>query len=265
MSVFQPLSNDTYRLPRCQVLFRKQGSTKWSNLGDVEALSITPELTEIERYGKDSSTRVLRRSDVVQKDANGSMTLMQATADVRGMLFMSDPDTYVAQDSVAAGEAEFSAVEAGGIYRLDSLDVTVSAVTDGDDVDPVPFVEGTHYRVDRRTGFIEVLALPETGDGDMVVTYTAPEITSTEKRQSLGLMSNNGVRGSLFIRGQGDIGPVEEVELWDVEIRPSGDIALQGEDDYASMELSMRIYADGTQAEGYQLGRIRSIPKTALA
>jgi hypothetical protein len=266
MSIFTPLPNDTYSLPRAQVLFRRHGTEKWINLGDVEAFSYTPELTEIERYGKDSDTRVLRRSDVIQKDANGSMTLVQMSDVVRGMMFMSDPDSYAAQAEVTAGTYTITNVEPGGIYRLPAFDVTVTAITDGNETEPVNYVEGTHYKVDRRTGFIEILAIPEGASGtDAEVTYDAPEVTATEKRQELGLMQNNGVRGSLFVRGQGAVGPNDEVELWDCEIRPSGDVQLQGEDDYQQIELSFRVYADGTKPAGFEYGRIRSIPKTPLA
>jgi hypothetical protein len=265
MSIFTPLPNDTYSLPRAQVLFRKQGTEKWINLGDVEAFSLTMETEFIERYGKDSGSRVLRRSDLIQKSCNGTMTLMQMTPAVRGMLFMSDPDSYAVQEAVTDAVVSITGVEAGGIYSLPHFDVSITSITDGAEVDPVSYAEGVHFKVDRRTGFIEILAIPEGAAGaDIEVTYDAAAVGADDKRQELGLLSATSVRGTLFARGQGDIGPNDEVTLWDVEITPNGDVQIQGGDEYQQVELSLRVQADGTHP-GFEYGRIREIPKTPLA
>jgi hypothetical protein len=265
MSVFTPPSDGLYELPRIQVLFRKQGESKFVNLGDTDAFTWTPNLTEIERYGKDSSTRVLRRTDVIQKDATIGMTLYQMTDTARGMLLMAEPDAYLAQDAVADGDVTFTNPAAGDIYSLGVRDVTLTSVTDGTTPTPVAYVVNVNYKVDRRTGMIEILSVPDGADTDLVIAYTAPAILETAKRWSGGPMSNNGVRGTLFLRGQGDIGENHEAWFWDVKLRPNGDVAFQGEDDYASIQLTGRCYADGTQPTGYEYGRMTSIPKTALA
>lgn len=264
MSVFTPLSTDLYSIPRVQILFRKKGSTKYINLGDAEAFTITPDLTEIERYSKEYPTRTLARTDVTQRGGTIGLTLLHFTPTLRGAMFMADPTSTLVQTAVLAGSVEFDGVAVGDIYSLGAVDVAVSAVTDGES-SPKAYTAGTHYRVDRRTGFVEILAKPDGAGSDITVSYTAPEITAAAARQSLGLMANTGVRGEIFARGVGDIGPLDEVTLWDVELRPSGDIEIQGGDDYQQIALTGRLYADGTKASGYQYGRIRAIPRTALS
>lgn len=262
-TIFTPLSNDGYRIPRAQVLFKRAGSDRFVNLGDVESFNVTPELTEIERYSKEYSTRVKTFSAVVQKNASISMTLMHLTDTARAMLFMTDVDGKLVQSAVADGEVTFENVAAGDIFDLGARDVTVSAVTDGE-VAPVSYTLGTHYKVDRRTGKLEIIAVPGTAGDDVKIEFTAPAITANDKRWMGGLMKAQGVRGTVFVRGLSDLGANEEASFWDVEFRPSGDIAMQGEDDVANIEVSGQVYADGTRPAGFELGEIAVIPKTAL-
>jgi len=264
MSVFTPLSDELYSLPRAQILFRVKGTDRWTNLGDCEAFAITPNLTEIERWGKDSDTKVLRRTDVVQKGGDVKLTLLQMTDTIRGLLFMADPTSYLIQAAVTDGNAVFTDVAVGDIYSVGAVDVAVSAVTDGAAGTPVAYTEGTHYKVDRRTGFVEIIAKPGTAGDDLHITFSAPAVASTDKRFSGGFMQTNGVRGTLMARGQGAVGSNQEVMVWDVKLRPDGDIAIQGEDDYQQITLTGKMYSDGTQAPGFEYGRVRTIPKTAL-
>jgi hypothetical protein len=265
MNVFTPVSSEYLSLPRCQVLFRPQGKEKYINLGDVETFNLTPNLTEISRYSKEYSAKTLCRSDVVQKEMTISLTLMHLTPQMQAALYMSESaESYLVQAAVVAGSKTISGIEPGDIISLGASDVTVSGIESDDNV-PVPYVLGMHFRVDRRSGFVEILAVPSTAGDGAVVSFTAPEIAATAKRQNIGIMSGSGIKGELFARGVGDIGPQQEVTLWSVELRPSGDIEIQGGDDYRQVQLSGKVYADGTQAAGFEFGRVRDIPKTALA
>jgi len=257
-NVFTPLSNEHYAVPRAQAAFRKHGTEKFVNLGDVESFTLTPNITEIERYSKEYSTRTLARSDVVQKDVTIGMTLLHMTPLIKSILYMADDESVAVQSAISAGSATFAHVEAGDIYSLDAMDVTITEVTAGSTTLTSP----ADYKVDRRTGFIEFL---KDATGAVTVEFTAPEIASAAKRASFGLMQTNGVRGELFLRGVGDIGAQHEVRIWDVELRPSGDIEEQGGDDYQQVQITGRVYADGTQAPGFEYGRLRAIPRTALA
>lgn len=265
MNVFTPLSNEFYSYGGGQLLLRLRGTTKYVNLGDCESLGISMNIEEIQRYSKEYGVRTLARSDVVQKDGTLNLTLVHMTDLVRGMLYMADPTSYVEQAAITAGSVTFDNVEVGDIYSLGALDVTITSATDGTTTVPVEYSVTDHLKVDRRTGFFEVIGKPDGADAKLTVAFTAPQITATAKRQDLGLMSTNGLRGELVFRSVASVGPQDEITLWDVELKPSGDVELQGGDDYKQVQLTGRILADGTKPAGYQYGRIRSIPRTALA
>ena len=262
MSVFTPLSNEFYSYGGGQVLFRLRGTTKYINLGDAESLGIAMSIEEIQRYSNEYATRPLARSDLVQKDGTVNITLVHMTDVIRGMLYMAEPTSYVVQEAITAQTVTFDNVEIGDIFKLGARDVTVSAAVDGAGES---YSIADHLKIDRRTGFFEVIGKPAEADEQLKVTFSAPQITETAKRQSLGLMSSNGVRGELVFRSVASVGPQDIVSLWDVELKPAGDVELQGGDDYKQAQLTGRILADGTKPAGFQYGQIESIPRTALA
>jgi hypothetical protein len=265
--VFTPVSPDNLFMSRCQVLFSERGTDRFVNLGDFEELGTTPNLTEIERFSKEYPTSTLVRTDVIRKDVSISMTAKSLTPAARAMLFMAaSTKDYLVQAAVAAGEAIFEDVNVGDIFSLGARDISVTSVTDGAVSDPVTYVLGTHYRIDRRTGYLEITAIPSGAAGtDIEVSFSAPAITAADKRQHLGVLAGRGIRGRLFIRGISDSDKDHiEATFWDVEIRPSGDIALQGGDDFGDITLTGRVYADGTRPAGKEIGEVAVIPRAPL-
>ena len=255
---FRPLSSDSYAKWSLQAAFQPEGTDGAVKLGDIEALGYTPNITEIERYSREYPEKTLTRSDVIQKDASLSMTLLSITNLVRGILFMDEPESYLAQAAVTDGTRTITGVKVGRIYSLGYRDVTIVSFDDGE-VAPITYVADTHYRLVAETGDIEILAIPAGAGEDAEISFTAPEILETAERQQLGIMAGNGVRGKLTCWGTNDIGEAVHVEFWDVKLTPTGEVALQGGDDYTQVQVQGRVYADGTKASRFRYGRVTVI------
>ncbi len=117
------------------------------------------------------------------------------------------------------------------------------------------YVEGTHYRWFGETGDFEWLSKTVGADGG-VMEVSAAAITAAEQRQQLGIMATNGLRGKLTLWGANDIGEAVHIEFWDVKLTPSGEVALQGGDEYTQIPLTGRVYADGTKPARFRYGRM---------
>jgi len=250
------LGNDNYAKWSLQGVFTPQGEEGGINLGDIEALGYTPNLVEIERYSKEYAEKTLARSDVIQKDAALSFTLLSLIPEVRAALFMDEPDQMLTQ-SASTKTVAFAKLVRGRVYATGLRDVTITTFDDGAVEDPVEFVEGTHYRLISETGHIEWIGTTVAEGG--VAEVSGAAITETAGRQQLGIMAGNGLRGKLDLFGSNEIGTPMHIELWDVKLTPTGEVALQGADDYTQVQLQGRVYADGTKAARFRFGAVTDL------
>lgn len=249
------LGNENYAKWSLQAVFTPHGEDGGINLGDVEALGYTPNLVEIERYTKETAEKTLARSDVIQKDAALSFTLMSLIPEVRAALFMDEPDQMLTQ-SAATKTVTFSKLVKSRVYATGLRDITVTTFEDGAP-EPADFVEDTHYRVISETGHIEWIGATVTDGG--VAEVSGAAITAEGGRQQLGIMAGNGSRGKLDLFGSNEIGTPMHIEMWDVKLTPTGEVALQGADDYTQVQLAGRVYADGTKAPRFRFGCVTDL------
>lgn len=253
-----PLSGDELAKWAFQGAFQRHGTDGAVKLGDMETIGFSPTYEESERYSREYPTRTLVRSDVKQKDATFTATLMSITGTALGMIFMDDPDQYVAQAAAAEQTRIIEGVKVGRIYNLGKRDVTITSFDDGEN-EPVDYVAGTHYRLVPQTGDVEIVAIPAGAASDAVIEFSAAEIVESDGRQELGLMANNGVRGKLTLWGINDIGVSIHVEIWDIEWRPNGEVQIHGSDEYLQLPVTGRVYADPSQPVRFAFGRITII------
>lgn len=254
---FLPLDADIAKFVT-QGAFTPQGEEGAIKLGDIEACTYTPTYTTIERYSREYPTKTLTASDTIQTDGAVAMTLLSMTKLTYAALF-GDAVESVLEQAAAAGQTKtFAAVKVGRIYNLGYRDVTITSADDGS-AGPVAWVEGTHYRAVEETGDIEVLAIPATAGPDLHVEFDAAAILASADRGQWGLMANDGIRGKLTLWGISDIGQNLHVELWDVRLRPTGDVAFQGGDDYTQVQVSGKLFADGSKGNKFRYGRVTAI------
>lgn len=250
--------NDSYAKWATQGTFMPHGQDGATKLGDIEALGGTPTLTEIERYSREYPEKTLTRTDVIQKDMALALTVFSLTPMIRSALFMGSPDSYIEQEAAEGIVKTFTKLVVGRVYGLGYRDVTINSFDDGAAVDPVAFVADTHYRLISETGDFELLAIP-AGATKAEVDFDAAKIVSDDEREQFGIMETNGLRGKLTLYGVNDIGEAFHIEYWDVEMRPNGEIAHQGTDEYTQAAFNCRVYADGTKPQRFRYGRVTVI------
>lgn len=248
-----PLTED-YTKYALQGAFRIHGDEGAYKLGDLEALGYTPEIQELERWSREFAEKTLVRTDPLQKGATLSFTAMSVTDLIRAAYIVDDVGEYLEQ-TAGTKTLTFTKFVAGQIYSTDVRDATVTTFDDGEAVDPVEYIEGTHYRWLGETGDFEWLSKTVGADGG-VMEVAGAAITAAEGRQQLGIMATSGLRGKLTLWGSNDIGQPVHIEFWDVKLTPSGEVALQGGDDYTQIPLTGRVYADGTKPARFRYGRM---------
>lgn len=243
-----PVNSDVV-IRTCMAYFAENGSEKFSEFGIIDEFTLEWSVEEQEK--KDSRTGVKMTADSRITEISGtvSLTLGMVTDLNRSLAAASNLD-YVEQTS-GSQTATITGVEAGGVYRLPH--VSISAVTVEDDAGtPVAYTLGTHYEIDAEAGLIRIIAIPATASENAVVDYTAAAIVEADGKAMLGFASNVNRRGQLMLRGTND-GVKSYVLLHDVQLRPTGAASYQG-DDYASIQLTGKIFADMSQAEGFEYG-----------
>lgn len=248
-----PLDND-YTKYALQASFQIHGDEGAYKMGDLEALGYSPEIQEIERWSREFPEKTLVRTDPLQKGATLSFTAMSVTDLIRSAFMVDDVEEYL-QQAASTKTLTFTKFIAGRIYSTGARDATVTTFDDGETVEPVEYQEGTHYRWFGETGDFEWLSKTVGSDGG-VMEVSVAEITAAEQRQQLGIMATSGLRGKLTLWGVNDVGDAVHIEFWDVKLTPSGEVALQGGDEYTQIPLTGRVYADGTKPARFRYGRM---------
>lgn len=253
----KPIPADGLSIPRANILIAEVGDTAFADVGDCESFSLSLEVQEVERYGKNFGTKQLRKSDVIQVDASISMELVDMTRFLRA-LSVAASDTGAALQTAAIGELHtVTGVEVGKVYKLPHRSVSNVAVADG--TGAVDYVEGQHYVLLDETGYVQVIATPAGADTDLAVSYDAAEITADDDKLLAGIGSQWNVRRCIHVVGINKVGKRDILVLHDVQIRPEGDRAFQGGDEYATLTLTGRVFADPSQAEGFELGYLSEV------
>jgi len=252
---FQPILSKQ-RVTGGQLVFRKQGTQKYVNLGALASMEFTPNLTEIESYTQEFGDRRLIKKYVTTKDGQISFVCESWSELGYEILFMANR-RLLTQTAVTSGTLTIDDVAVGDAVKIPGFKPTVTAVSDGADND---LVEDVHYTV-HRAGYLQIIALPAGFTGDAVIEYTLPAITESEGLLDLDLMSTAGVRGELvFIGVTSESGDGEEFEqtYHDVELRPSGAVPAFGTEQLNQFTVQGSVYATSNKNS---YGTIRSIPK----
>lgn len=252
----QPIPASGLTVPRANVLMADVGSSEFIDIGDCESFSLSLEVEEIERYGKNFSTKTLRKSDVIQVNASISFEVVDFTKFMRALTVGADENGRYTQDAATDETVTFSNVSAGKVYKLPHMSISSISIDDGLGVD---YLEGTNVVVLGESGYIQVLTTPETAGSDLVVTYSAPAVAASDDRILAGVGSNFDIRKSVHVISINKIGARDLLVLHDVQLRPESERQFVGEDDYASLTLTGKVFADVSKAEGMQLGYLTEI------
>lgn len=247
-----PIAGD-YTVGTGLVFFKPKGQAHFEELGDVENFDLTVETEEVERRSNQYGVATLANVAVTSVEASVEMTLYQMT-DRNRSLGVAGAKGTMAQTSQTGVTHSITGVTAGAIYDLPALNLSNVTVTDGE-TSPISYTLGTDYELDAEAGLLKVLQIPATAGADLEVTYDSAAISS-------GLVTGIGAapsqRGHLRLRGVNDIGVKALVDLWDVQLRPSGGRSYIGTD-YMQVALTGRAFVDASQPAAYRLGQERTL------
>jgi hypothetical protein len=234
------------------------------DLGDSDNVEFSFEPSKIERYRKNTSTRVLGRSDANQIAVTCNFSLTQLPPIMQAASFLGNHGEYLTQAAAAnPPPVTVANYELGQVVILPNnvFGATIVSVTLGGD----PLVE-SDYRIDSMIGGLQV-PRPFDGslsDGELVITYTAPVVSAATKRQVFGIAQNGGLRAGLMVRQVNAIGPRKLAIANKGLILPTS-TKLIGGDEYDTHEFTMALEVDETKPAGFQLGRVLDISNTVLA
>lgn len=247
----QPLTAGDYGMERAHVLFKAEGSNVWEILGDFDAFALNMETEEVERYAKNYGVRTKVYSETTQTNITAELTAMQKRDRVLSWAGGGNL-AFVTQTAGTGETVTISNVEVGGVYSLGYLDVSITAVSDGE-ASPVAY--GTQdYELDEAAGLIAIKSIPAGAGTDITVTFNAGEITATSKRVKVALGTNLDQRGEFLIRGVNKNKP-RLTRLWNAKITPQG-MPLIGGDDLEGLSFNLSIEADPnrpTEPYGYMV------------
>lgn len=125
----------------------------------------------------------------------------------------------------------------GRAYKTTRRGISAVVVEKGgvalDLYDPVTG-EGDYVISDAAGGMITILATPTTvglADGDdLTVSYTAAALTGTTALQQISIGAKPQFNGRLFFKSDNVFGQNYDYELWNVQLKPDGELALIGEE-----------------------------------
>jgi len=252
-AVYKSLPNDTYVIPKAQLLFQPQGQEEFFLLGDADEVTIEPTVEESERYSNEGGVKELALTVVTQVDATFNATLMQLS-DINRALSLLGELEYATQGAIVGQTKNIIGVNPDEkMYELDGItDTTITAFTDGTTL--VDYIEGVDYIHDAKAGIVQILSIPAGGDADVIITFDGAEILAASEVAKIGIANKTANRGKLIIRGTNEVGPRSKVVLHDVQLRPDGERNYISDEDFDSIEIVGRIFKDPSQPAGLQLG-----------
>ena len=195
---------------------------------------------EVERKSNQFGVARIVHSAVIGSDVTLDMTLMQATN--RNMALGVAADLTALTQATGAHTYTLPAVVAGGIYEVPVLGLSAVTVTDGTLDTPVSYLLGTHYEMDIEAGLFRVIAKPAGAGADMHIACTSAAIVAGDGRIANGIAANPNIHGHIKVRGVNDIGVRVLLDLWDVQLHPSGKRQYIGKD-YIQLQLTGKVFA----------------------
>jgi len=253
---FDPIFDAYFRQVN-QATWQPKGDDYEINLGTVKTSGFTPNLTDIEIYTTEYAEKTLARQDTIQKDGTMSMTVASLTRTTAGIVFMDTDEDFHTQPAVLSETKVFENLKVGRIYNLGKSNVTIISADD-DSATPIEFEEDTHYRLSSETGRMQLRSIP-VGAAKLSVNFSAEAVTEADDVAIYGGMSGQGAFGILRYYGISNIGTNFMIEFWNVRLKPTGELSLQGADDYSDVSFEARVFADGSKPVKFKFFKVTEL------
>ena len=250
--VYRPLEGNLRFKNKCQILAKPAGESFYRSLGDNSSVNMSYTIEETEVYSNESPDKVLAVLDITKAEPTLAMTLRQVTDFCARVMFLTGKPANAAPVAVVDRPFEFVGMKAGDVADLGVQNITeIDLTTAG-------FVEGTNYQVDKEAGRFEFILAP---NGYVAATGVKGTVSGDGSSLPIyGMMDKTQIRTAILIRTHNKYGRNWEVELWDVQVRPDGDLALGSDgDDFGELTVNGRLFPDPAQPAAFKFGRIREL------
>lgn len=236
--------NDKARISAAQVFFQPEGQTKLYSFGNVQGCDFTPNVEEWDDVSVEGGQRQIVGSYVLQADGSVALRTRSWTEIAYQMALMSGK-SYDERTSASDVPFTFTDVEVGDIYRT-AKRAEIQSASDGEEVEPTAWVEGTHFSYHYDSGVVQILSIPDGATNTLALEVDEEAIAASDKLLKLDVLGSDGVTGRLLVIGTNRIGQRGELELARVQFRPDGAVpftsgAAASEGDEVS--LTGRVYA----------------------
>lgn len=223
--------------------------------GATASFGVTAESTDLPHYNSEESVKVKDESVTLQVDYTGTLMVENMSgANLALFLLGSSEQTTIA---AAVGEVEEFTAGVGLFYQLGSTAAKPEGVEHVDNVvvtdDAVPtttYVEGTDYTVDLDNGYVEVLEGGAIASGD-TFTVTYDIVAQTQERV---ISAKDQIQGAMRFRSFNGAGAQRNIYMPKVTLRPSGEIALKG-DEWQNASFNAEILQAGNLANVFATAR----------
>lgn len=206
-------------------------------LGNAPEFTVTTTTEKKEKYSSMEAAKGLLESIVV-KITNTAKTKLDYFSPANLALALMGEEGVFTQTAATGKDVKFTKVTQGMFYNLGYKavkNVIVDHITAG-----TPYVVGTDYKVDAKTGRIEIIVGGGIADGsDIDVTFDIGDCAMVKISGGVA----RKIEGYLHFVGDPTMGPAYEGEFWRVSITPDGDLGFISED-WGSIGLTIDIQND---------------------
>ena len=259
-------TNKNYTLPSGKVYFGRFAPGTRAVLDDADIyLGNTPELTlasdsdTLDHYDADGATRYKDDSVVIESNRTGTLTCDHISPMILGMLFGGE-HVVTTQAAATDVEQEIAAVKKDKRYQIGrtlanpagARGLTSATLAAG----ATPLVQNVDYLIDLATGGLEFLPgserIEDDGTTDVTVTYSS----AASEFNTIVSGDDVQVEGRLTYIAKQNKGAKFDYVMPYVTLRPDGDFALKGNEDWQTASFALEVLKlDDQTAQVYINGR----------
>jgi len=194
------------------------------SFGSTDEITLTNETEKVEHMSTEGSIPVLDGDTPVGQTSKLSFTSSDITPEMMARAYLgtsSDVDQSAAVDAAV--------VTAGVVYggRYDGGYRNCTSILVKDVTDTTTYVEGTHYTVNIKGGYIVILEHVDITETDVLhLTVNAPAGTGT----LINAMQLDALQAKLIYTGDAAVGDNHEYTFTKVTLTQSGDISLKSKE-----------------------------------
>jgi len=237
------LNTTNYTINKAIVMFEKEGTTGFVDLGNAPAYTVTKEVETVEHFSSREGPKKRDKLVVTQQKGTGALTLDVPDAQNLNLFFMGDGTNDTSQLSAINDDSDLLRAELDcwqqiqkslvNIYDLSDTRVFLGATT---------YVEGLDYELLLRAGMIRTFSAGTIVQNQFITVEH--DKAAIAEINTIKACKSKTVRGLLKVVGDPDCGSVMDI-IGFASITPAGEIPFIG-DEVISFDLAVEYVEEPT-------------------